>query len=450
MPEQQEKIKYFFGNYETVSDENGSKEFLFINSPTGLCAIIEGYTLNGTRKRKTWRTYSDHLGSIIYAENIDSTSEKRKYSYDPWGNVRKASDWLDPEPGFDLLADRGYTGHEHLNNGSLINMNGRVYDPVVGRFLSVDPLVQNTFANDGFNRYAYCWNNPLKYVDPSGYGINPYERYGGWYNYIDMLQKGICPYQYVEDGGPHGGGGGGGETDTVTQTNYKYVRSIYRNNGLLRPNGREGLTRVPDGTEDRIIFIPSFDYGYDFGYSPESFPGEELDPSSVDITNSPSQNLSHSGGGSGPQGGGGVPQLYGTNRAERQPDGELNTFSAGFAFVGGMSMEFGTVTDNQGGKIRIKIINSNIGFGLGAGFSSKAIYVTPNDPDGVFTVDDFLNSYTHEVEGGFAIFDVSKGWQASDNYTERSNPYFIIQGGGSSIGLKFHLWWTRSTQTSQW
>lgn len=115
-----------------------------------------------------------------------------------------------------------------------------------------------------------------------------------------------------------------------------------------------------------------------------------------------------------------------------------------------MSVEYGTVTDKHGGKIRIKIINGNIGFGLGAGYSSKGIYVTSNDPDGVFTVDDFLNSYTHEVEGGFAIFDLSKGWQASDNVAARSNPYFTIQGGGLTIGLNFNLWWTRSAKTSQW
>lgn len=144
------------------------------------------------------------------------------------------------------------------------------------------------------------------------------------------------------------------------------------------------------------------------------------------------------------------PQLYGTNRSTVEPDGELNTFSAGFAFVGGGSIEFGTVTDRQGGKIRVKIVNANIGFGLGAGYSSKGIYVTSNDPDGVFTVDDFLNSYTHEIEGGFFIFDVSKGWQANADYMSRSNPYFLIQGGALTIGLDLGVWWTRSVRTTQW
>ena len=49
-------------------------------------------------------------------------------------------------------------------------MNGRVYDPVTGRFLSADPNVFHPFDTMDFNRYSYVWNNPLKYTDPSGYG----------------------------------------------------------------------------------------------------------------------------------------------------------------------------------------------------------------------------------------------------------------------------------------
>ena len=64
---------------------------------------------------------------------------------------------------------RGYTGHEHLPWFGLINMNARLYDPVVGRFLSPDPIVQDPTNSQNFNRYSYCLNNPLKYTDPSGF-----------------------------------------------------------------------------------------------------------------------------------------------------------------------------------------------------------------------------------------------------------------------------------------
>ena len=65
--------------------------------------------------------------------------------------------------------DRGYTLHEHYDDFGLINMNGRMYDPVISSFLSVDRYVQQPDNSQGFNRYAYCMYNPLKYVDPSGW-----------------------------------------------------------------------------------------------------------------------------------------------------------------------------------------------------------------------------------------------------------------------------------------
>ena len=65
--------------------------------------------------------------------------------------------------------DRGYTGHEQLPTFGLINMNGRCYDPVTSSFLSVDAYVQSPESAQGFNRYSYCQNNPLRYTDPTGW-----------------------------------------------------------------------------------------------------------------------------------------------------------------------------------------------------------------------------------------------------------------------------------------
>ncbi|MDR2040088.1 MAG: RHS repeat-associated core domain-containing protein, partial [Bacteroidales bacterium] len=49
-----------------------------------------------------------------------------------------------------------------------MNMNGRMYHPVLGRFLSPDPYVQAPEYSQNFNRYSYCLNNPLVFTDPSG------------------------------------------------------------------------------------------------------------------------------------------------------------------------------------------------------------------------------------------------------------------------------------------
>ncbi|UVP52584.1 hypothetical protein NXW88_06605 [Bacteroides cellulosilyticus] len=47
-------------------------------------------------------------------------------------------------------------------------MNARLYDPVIGRFLSPDPRLQNPYSSQNYNRYSYCLNNPLVYTDPNG------------------------------------------------------------------------------------------------------------------------------------------------------------------------------------------------------------------------------------------------------------------------------------------
>ena len=47
-------------------------------------------------------------------------------------------------------------------------MNGRLYDPLVGRMLSPDNFVQDNTNSQNYNRYSYVMNNPLKYTDPTG------------------------------------------------------------------------------------------------------------------------------------------------------------------------------------------------------------------------------------------------------------------------------------------
>jgi len=105
--------------------------------------------------------HKDYLGSI--SAITDATGNLvESLSYDPWGRRRKATDWTD----YNVIFDRGFTGHEHLPQFGLINMNGRVYDPFLARFLSPDPFVQAPNYTQNFNRYSYAFNNPLKYTDP--------------------------------------------------------------------------------------------------------------------------------------------------------------------------------------------------------------------------------------------------------------------------------------------
>jgi RHS repeat-associated protein len=86
--------------------------------------------------------------------------------FDPWGNyvVRDFTPFFPNVP----ITFRGFTGHEHYPELKIINMNGRLYDPVIARFFSPDNFVQDAEFTQSFNRYSYCLNNPLKYTDPEG------------------------------------------------------------------------------------------------------------------------------------------------------------------------------------------------------------------------------------------------------------------------------------------
>lgn len=102
---------------------------------------------------------TDNLGSIVKLVDKHGNAVFEA-TYDVWGKQAVTRN----EIGF----HRGYTGHEMLPDFNLINMNGRLYDPVIGRFLSPDNFVQLEDFSQNFNRYSYCLNNPLKYTDPSG------------------------------------------------------------------------------------------------------------------------------------------------------------------------------------------------------------------------------------------------------------------------------------------
>lgn len=111
----------------------------------------------------------DNLGSIT-AVTDSAGNVLQRLSYDPWGTLRDPVTLVPFAPCDEpeLLLVRGYTGHEHLPWFGLVNMNARLYDPAMGRFLNPDPFVQDPTSTQSFNRYSYCLNNPLRYTDPTG------------------------------------------------------------------------------------------------------------------------------------------------------------------------------------------------------------------------------------------------------------------------------------------
>jgi RHS repeat-associated protein len=111
----------------------------------------------------------DHLGSIVAITNEAGVVVER-LAFDPWGKRRFTNgtpDTLDTLSG--QLTHRGYTMHEHLEDMGIIHMNGRIYDPLIGRFMSADPYIQDASDLQSYNRYSYVRNNPMNLTDPSGY-----------------------------------------------------------------------------------------------------------------------------------------------------------------------------------------------------------------------------------------------------------------------------------------
>jgi RHS repeat-associated protein len=143
----------------------------------------------------------DHLGSVTAMSDeeghvvSDATggANATVFGYDPWG-ARRKPDGEATTTSFALqTGHREFTGHEAIPDVGLINMNGRVYDPVLGRFLSPDPNVQ--FASDlqSYNRYSYVQNNPLKYTDPTGYFLGFHNNFASWLSIGEsVLSLGIC------------------------------------------------------------------------------------------------------------------------------------------------------------------------------------------------------------------------------------------------------------------
>jgi RHS repeat-associated protein len=138
----------------------------YVHAGSRVVAMVERV---GTVNTKHF-LHRDHQGSVTKVTNA-AGSVIQSLAFDAWGLRRDATNWSalgSPFAGTHEM-ERGYTGHEHLDTVGLIHMNGRVQDPVLGRFISADPFIQAPYFTQSHNRYSYVWNNPTSLVDPSGF-----------------------------------------------------------------------------------------------------------------------------------------------------------------------------------------------------------------------------------------------------------------------------------------
>lgn len=164
------ETRYYLGNvYEHhINEENNSERKILYLGGNAYSAPA-AFVIDSEVNEHIEYICRDHQGSITHL--ISSNGLIREYSYDAWGNLRNPStlELYAPRATQDMLyLGRGYTGHEHHGYFGLINTNARMYEPILGRFISPDPFVQMPDNSQNFNRYTCCLNNPLRYTDESG------------------------------------------------------------------------------------------------------------------------------------------------------------------------------------------------------------------------------------------------------------------------------------------
>lgn len=153
-------IYYVGGHYEIKQDSGvqSTAKYIFANG-TRIALVTDGNDVN--------YFLTDHLGSTtIITDAAGNIVDEREYT--PYGMARK------PQAGQQAGAVTNYlfTGQELDPETGLYNYNARLYDPVIGVFITPDIYIPDPAFPISFNRYAYCYNNPINSIDPDGHFIH--------------------------------------------------------------------------------------------------------------------------------------------------------------------------------------------------------------------------------------------------------------------------------------
>jgi RHS repeat-associated protein len=136
---------------------------------------------------KEYYTHSDHLGSTaIVTDEIGNMVEE--IGYLPFGSTLFRNSYN----GSAWASAYRFTGQEFDPEYHLYNYNARLYDPIMSRFIAPDTIVPDPYNPQSLNRYSYCLNNPLSYIDPSGHEQITYDE---WQAYMAILAQAYSLYE---------------------------------------------------------------------------------------------------------------------------------------------------------------------------------------------------------------------------------------------------------------
>lgn len=177
-PDQEGKFTKYYsedGSFEVLKDNISGKEkhILYIGGTPYESNII--YLKNYDDTTGSYKfLHKDYIGSIL-AISDEAGNKLEQRHFDAWGNfthlqigngaIITNKNIIDTTS---LLVERGYTSHEHFVEVGIIHMNGRLYDPILRRFLNADENIQDPTSTQNYNKYGYLMNNPLMFNDPSG------------------------------------------------------------------------------------------------------------------------------------------------------------------------------------------------------------------------------------------------------------------------------------------
>ncbi|QBA21996.1 hypothetical protein EU348_12670 [Chryseobacterium indologenes] len=163
------------GSFEVLKDNTTGKEkhILYIGGTPYESNIV--YLKNFSESGGSYKfLHKDYIGSIL-AISDEAGNKLEQRHFDAWGNfthlkIGNGAVITDKSiiDNASLLIERGYTSHEHFAEVGIIHMNGRLYDPLLRRFLNADENIQDPYNTQNYNKYGYVINNPLIYSDFNG------------------------------------------------------------------------------------------------------------------------------------------------------------------------------------------------------------------------------------------------------------------------------------------